>query len=206
MKKIITIAAAALLAGLFLLVILTIYISFTVVKPTTEQINRNLAKFLSRIIYIPEGILPPNQGFDLISYFWEMETLAGEVTGLRFSFTPSYTKDQKTVTAILEMPDQGDASIFTKVLPSVISDRQSLISAQDPQKANLAANEEAGYTGIKLNLKPETNQTIKVVWEFEKQNLDEDTVRLYMKLDKYPQYLLKILHGLPSIVLGLLGG
>lgn len=161
---------------------------------------------MSRIVYIPEGIPPSAQDFQSTSYFWEMETTAGEVTGIRFSFTPSYTKDQNTITAILEMPERGDASIFTKVLPSVISDQQSLISAQDPQKANLATNPQAGYREIKLTTKPQTGQTIKVAWGFEKQNLDESTAKLYMKLDKYPQYLLEILYGIPSIILGLLGG
>lgn len=206
MKKLIFLSLGALLSAFLLLIVLAIYISFTIVKPTTESINRNLAKFLSRIIYIPEGIPPPIFGYDQTSYFWEMETTAGEVTGIRFSFTPSYAKDQNTITAILEMPERGDASIFTKVLPSVISDQQSLISAQDPQKANLANNPQVGYREIKLTAKPETSQTIKIVWEFDKRNLDERTAKLYMKLDKYPQYLLKILYGVPSIILGLLGG
>lgn len=161
---------------------------------------------MARIVYIPEGIPPPVFGYESTDYFWEMETPAGEVTGIRFNYRPSFAKNQRTITAILEMPEGGDASIFTKVLPAVVADGQSLKSAQDPQKANLTANPEVGYHQIKLTTKPETGQTIKIVWEFEKKTLDNQTLRFYQKLDKYPESYLKILHGLPSLILGLLGG
>lgn len=206
MKKILLISLAIFFTALALLVITVIYTSFSIVKPTTEAIAKNLAKFLARIVYIPEGIPPPNIGFDTVSYFWEMETPAGEVTPVRFSFTPSYAKDPNIVNVILEMPEKGDASIFTKVLPAVIADRESLKSAQDPQKANLTGNSQVGYREIKLTTKPETGQTIKIVWEFDKRNLDEETKELYQSLDKYPKPLLKFLHGIPSLIIGLLGG
>lgn len=206
MKKILLIIFATLLTTLATAAIIIIYISFRTVKPATQQINQNLAKFMAKIVYIPEGIPPPIYGFDQTSYFWEMETPIGEVTGIRFSYTPAFAKSQNKITAILEMPELGDASIFTKVLPAVISDSQSLTAAQDPQKANLAGNPQVSYEGIKLTLKPETGQTIKVVWQFDKKTQDQETLGQYLRLGKYPEPLLKILYGVPEIIIELLRG
>lgn len=206
MSKKIIISVSLVFTALVLLAVTAVIYSFTVVKPTTEAINKNLARFMARIIYIPEGIPAPIFGFNSTNYFWEMETPAGEVTGIRFSYTPAFTNGENKITATLEMPEQGDASIFTKVLPAVISDNQSLTSAQDPQKANLAASSQIGYSDIKLTLKPETSQTIKVVWEFDKNNLDRETLGYYTKLKRIPQSLLPVLHELPRIIIGLLGG
>ena len=206
MKRFILISLSGLALIFFLIIFYAIFVSFSTIKPTTEIINQNLAKYFVKIVYIPEGIPPPSSGFESVSYFWEMETPAGEVTGVRFSFTPSYSPDQNSVIAILEMPEKGDASIFTKVLPAVISDNQSLTAAQDPLKANLAASKEVGYEGIKLTLKPETGQTTKVVWQFAKITLDQETLGLYSRLGIYPEPLLQILHELPRFIIGLLGG
>lgn len=206
MKRILLITIVTLFTAAVTAAIIIIYIAFRTVLPTTQQINKNLAKFMARIVYIPEGIPPPIFGFNSTNYFWEMETPAGEVTGIRFSYTPEFTKGENKITATLEMPELGDASIFTKVLPAVISDNQSLSAAQDPQKANLAANNQIGYDGIKLTLKPETNQTIKVVWKFDKNNLYRETLGYYTKLYQIPGPLLPILYQLPPVIIGLLGG
>ncbi|MEK9146678.1 MAG: hypothetical protein AAB639_00600 [Patescibacteria group bacterium] len=206
MKKILLISFVTLFTAILTAAIIIIYVSFSIVLPTTQQINQNLAKFMTRIVYIPEGIPPPIFGYETTSYFWEMETPAGEVTGIRFSYTPAFAKGENKITAVLEMPELGDASIFTKVLPAVISDNRSLTAAQDPLKANLAASREVGYEGIKLTLKPETGQTTKVVWQFAKITLDQETLGLYSRLGIYPEPLLKILHELPRFIIGLLGG
>ena len=153
---------------------------------------------------IPEGIPPPAQGFDETSFFWEMETIEKEVTGVRFRYTPAFSKRQDTLVATLEMPEGGDVSIFDKVLPAIISDSQSLKSALDPQKANLSANIQARYQKIILSVKPETGQTTKISWEFEKNTLTEDLSNLYLKL-KYPEPILRILYSLPHLTFSLLG-
>lgn len=206
MKRIILFSTGAFLTVLIILIIAAVYISFTIVKPTTEAINQNLAKFMARIVYIPEGIPSPIYDFRQTSYFWEMETPAGEVTAIRFSYTTAFGKSQNKIIAVLEMPELGDASIFTKVLPAVISDNQSLTAAQDPQKANLDANATVGYRRISLNLKPQTGQTVKITWEFDKKILGPETVSLYERLSIYPPSLLSILYSMGQFILSLISG
>ncbi|TSC69886.1 MAG: hypothetical protein CEO12_674 [Parcubacteria group bacterium Gr01-1014_46] len=179
--------------------------SFAVVKPTTEAINKNLAKHFGKIVYIPEGIPPPGRDFNDITYFWEMETPAKEVTPIRFKYHTGFSKNQHILQAILELPEGGDPSIFGKVMPAVIADRRSLESARDPQKANLAANSEAGYSALKLTVNATTSQTVKIIWDFEKGSFDEETLKLYRKLHKLPEPLTRILFTLPSFTISLLG-
>lgn len=206
MKKIVIIFVLIVVVLLTSAIAAGIIVSFTVVKPTTESINQKLAELFAKIVRIPEGILPPNIGFDSTSYFWEMETIEKEVTGIKFTYNPAFSKDQTVILAILEMPERGDASIFNKVLPAVVADRQSLNSALDVEKANLSANQDAGYSKINLSVKPETKQTIKITWEYEKSTLGNDLRQDYTKLAKYPKSLLSIFYGLPHLIIGLLGG
>ncbi len=183
-----------------------IYLSFSVVRPTTEQINKKLTSLvLSKIIRIPEGIQRPSYEFERVRYFWEMETNAKEVTAVNFTYTPSYTRDEKEITATLEMPEKGDPSIFTKVLPAVISDDQSLKSAQDPDKANISANEQSGYTKLALEKDPKNNQTTKITWTFEKSKLPQEIMTLYTKIN-YPPKILKFLDSIPSFLINLARG
>lgn len=203
MKKILIIVAALI----FLLIaafIFAIYYSFTTVKPTTEQINQDLASYFSRVVYIPKGIPPPIQGFEETIYFWEMETLEKEVVGVRLKHNTAFEKNQKVITLTLEMEEKGDPSIFNKVMPAVIADQQSLSSAREPEKANLSANEEVGYNGIKLSVIPERKQTTQVIWEFEKSNLPEELKSKFKKLENLPA--LGFLYSLPHFILSLFSG
>ena len=206
MKRLVIISVIFILVFIIASIITAIIISFTVVKPTTEAINQKLAEHFAKIVRIPKGILPPNIGFDLTSYSWEMETIEKEVTGIKFSYNPAFVRNQSVILATLEMPEGGDVSIFNKVLGAVVSDKQSLNSALDIEKANLSANQDAGYSKINLSVKPETKQTIKITWEYDKSKLGNDLSNDYTKLAKYPPSLLGIFYGLPHLIIGLLGG
>lgn len=204
MKKAVIICTALTLVLICAVLIAALIISFKTVKPATDAINRDLEKYFSKIVYIPQGIPRPTQTFNETSYFWEMETPQGEVTAIKLKYNPAFTKDEDTIEVILEMPENGDPSIFDKVLPAVIADKQSLDSAQDPQKANLGTNENAGYNKISLFTKKETNQTTKIVWDFKKEQLEDKLNEEYKKLYLYPTTLLKILYNVPHVVIDLL--
>ena len=206
MKKFAIIFAAIVAIFLISAIAAGIVISFTVVKPTTKAINQKLVEHFAKIVRIPQGILPPNVGFDLTSYSWEMETIEKEVTGVKFSYNPVFVRSQNVILATLEMPEGGDVSIFNKVLPAVVADKQSVDSAINVEKANLSANQDAGYSKINLSVKPETKQTVKITWEYDKSKLGNDLSQDYAKLAKYPPSLLRIFYGLPHLIIGLLGG
>jgi len=205
-KKFAIIFAAIVAIFLISAIAAGIVISFTVVKPTTKAINQKLVEHFAKIVRIPQGILPPNVGFDLTSYSWEMETIEKEVTGVKFSYNPVFVRSQNVILATLEMPEGGDVSIFNKVLPAVVADKQSVDSAINVEKANLSANQDAGYSKINLSVKPETKQTVKITWEYDKSKLGNDLSQDYAKLAKYPPSLLRIFYGLPHLIIGLLGG
>jgi len=183
-----------------------IYTSFVIVKPTTQLINEKLASTVfSKIVRIPQGIPRPSYDFVQTGYSWEMETNAGEVTGIRFSYTPSFTKNDNDIIVTLEMPENSDPSIFTKVLPAVIADAQTLKSATDPLKQNLNGNKNVGFEKIALEKDKKNNQTIKVSWKYSKENLPEEIKKLYGKLN-YPQALLKTFYKIPNFLLSLAKG
>lgn len=188
------------------LLVWAIYLSFSLVRPTTEQINKQLAsQVFSKIIRIPEGIQRPSYEFGQTRYFWEMETNQKEVTGINFTFNPAFTKTEDKIVASLEMPQNGDPSIFTKVLPAVVSDNQSLKSAQDPEKANLSENSQALYSKLELNRDSKNNQTIKIIWTYEKSKLPQEIQDLYQKLN-YPPKILKVLDSIPGFLINLARG
>jgi len=187
-------------------VITVIIISFTIIKPTTEAINKNIAQGLSKLGRIPVGIPSPALTFDETVYLWEMETLDKEVTGVRLIHQTGFAKSQTKITVVLELAENGDPSIFNKVLPAIIADEQSLNSARDPQKANLSENVNVGYTNIDLSLRESTGQTINIKWDFQKENLNPELPSLYSKLNIYPEPLLRFLYAFPSIILGILSG
>jgi len=105
----------------------------------------------------------------------------------------------------LEMPENSDPSIFTKVLPAVIADAQTLKSATDPLKQNLNGNKNVGFEKIALEKDKKNNQTIKVSWKYSKENLPEEIKKLYGKLN-YPQALLKTFYKIPNFLLSLAKG
>lgn len=203
MKKFLIIFILATIFLGFLLVIAAIIASFTIVKPATEQVNQKLVQKFEKVVHIPEGIPPPIRGFEETVYFWEMETPQNEVGAVRFRYTPGFSKNQSNIEAVLEMPQGGDPSIFNKFLPAIIADERSLKSALDPDKADLSPNEEVGYQQIKILLTSQTKQTVTITWVFEKATLGEVSQE-YDKLAKIPAPLLKVLHSLPHLILGLL--
>ncbi len=206
MKKIVIFSLATLFLVAATFISVSLYLSFKIVRPTTHQINKDLAAYLTRVVWIPQGIPRPIDDYKETIYSWEMETLAKEVTGINFKYTTVYSKNDQTLEATLVMPELGDPSIFDKVLPAVISDKQSLDSAIDPQKANLTANPTVGYKSIKLSVTPTSSQTIKIVWEFNKNELPENLKASYHKLENYPEPLLRFLYKLPGLALSLFKG
>lgn len=206
MKKYILITIATAAAFLIILVITAVIISFTSVKPTTDVINQKLAQKFSKIVRIPQGIPPPQLTFERTYYFWEMETLENEVVGVNFIFYPAFPKGRDTIEVILEKPEKGDPSIFNKVLSAVIADEQTLNSARDIKSANLSANYEAGYKSINIYIDPANEKTTKIVWEFGKNEFEEDLIKSYDQLNRYPTFLLKILYGIPIFIISALSG
>ncbi len=204
-KKYIVAIISALLIILFAVVYWAIYTSFTVVKPTAQQINDDLtSKVFSRIVRIPTGIPRPSYDINQTVYLWEMETTAGEITGVQFSYTPSFGKDEEILTAVLEMPANSDPSIFTKVLPAVIANDQSLKAATE-KKANTNGNKEALYQSIALVKDLKNDQTIKITWKYNKNDLPRKIITLYEKLD-YPPPILKTFYQIPNFIINLARG
>lgn len=206
MKKFVLILLVSAILVFIAFLFTATFIAFKVVRPTTIKINKDLEAYLNHVVRIPEGIQRPSIDYSEIKYFWEMETLEKEVTGVNFKYTPAYSKNQSSVEATLEIPPNSDPSIFNKVMPAVISDEQSLKSAQDPPKANLTANPAVGYKSISLSTLSSTGQTTKIVWEFNKNDLPEDLQKSYQKLQKFPEPILGILYGIPHFLASLVQG
>lgn len=205
MKKRLLIALGIVFFLAFVIIIISLVLAFSVVKPTTDTINKKLAQKLTNVIKIPEIVPPQTKNFEETVYFWEMETTEHEVVGVRFIHDTGLVKDKDTIEATLEIPPNGDPSIFNKVLPAIISDNQSLTSAEDPKKANLAANSEVGYSEIKLYVKPQTSQTNRIVWTFDKKSLTADFDKDYQKLTGLPYFVLKNLYLLQKTIFDLMG-
>lgn len=195
----------------FLIVIIVtayaIYVSFSTVKPATEKINQGLETAFSKIVRIPTESIPrPSLDFRQVTYLWEMETLDKEVIEVRFTYTPSYASQDQEITAVLEMTEKGDPSIFDKVLPALVADDQSLNSARDPQKANFDANEKAGYSKLEIAEDSRGDKTIKLSWIYQKEKLNENLKNDYRKIDQLPVSLLRILYAVPGFLVSLVSG
>lgn len=192
MKKsvILILASLAILISVFLF---TVIISFKVVKQTTDKINFALKDNFQTIVRIPAPIPPETKSFDKTIYIWEMETNAGEIIKVRFSHDTAFAKSTDHITATLEMLEGGDPSVFDKVLPAVVSDKQTIISIVDPNKINLNANQIQGYDKIEFT-KSTTEKVTKVVWQYNKEVFVNKNQDLYNKIYSYPQKLLKGLY------------
>lgn len=205
MKKLVLVFLAAIAVLIIVLVISSLIISLAIVKPTTDQISQQLFRQFARVVYIPKGLPPQTLNFYEIIYFWEMETPQGEIVGVRFRHTTGFDKDAQNIEAVLEVPENGDVSIFIKALPAMVADSQSLASALDIKKANFSANEQAGYSKLALSIKPETEQTNRITWTFEKEQLVRDLEGDYRKLYKFPKPLLEFLYVVQKLTLNILG-
>ncbi len=199
MKKFLLIIFVTL--TIFICVLLyTIIISFKVVKQTTDKINFALKDNFQTIVRIPAPIPPETKSFDKTIYIWEMETNAGEIVKVRFIHDTAFSKSTANITATLEMVQGGDPSVFDKVLPAVIADKQTIISIDDPNKINLNANPEQGYDKIEFT-KSETDKVIKVVWQYNKEVFVNKNKDLYNKIYGYRERLLVGLYILQSGIL-----
>lgn len=205
MKKKIIIIASILFVSTIVVSAWAIYTSFSTVKPTTESINKNLLSVFGKIVRIPE-VIPPSLDFSKVSYLWEMETLDKEVIEVRFSYTPAYTSQDQEITAVLEMTEKGDPSIFDKVLPALVADDQSLITARDPQRANFGPNGKAGYSKLEIAKDSRGDKTIKLSWIYQKEKLDENLKKDYRKIEQLPVSLLRILYAVPGFLVSLVSG
>lgn len=204
MKKRLVIALGIVFFLVFV-VIISLVLAFSVIKPTTDTINKKLAQKLAKVIKIPEIVPPESKNFNETTYFWEMETREGEVIGVRFRHDTGFVKGKDQIEAVLEIPPDGDPSIFNKVMPAIISDSQSLTSAQDIEKANFSANQEKGYSSLQLFIKPQTKQTNRIVWTFDKKSLTADFDKDYQKLTGLPYFVLKNLYLLQKTIFDLMG-
>lgn len=204
MKKTLVVISASLATILLLILAVALIISFKVVKTASDSVNTKLLSHFSKLIRIPETIARQNRTFDETVMHWEMETLEREVVGVNLRYNPGFSKNQDKIEVFLEVEENGDVSLFNKVLPALVIDKQSLTSALDPQKADLSANPEVGYSSIKLSIKPQTSQTARIMWEFDKSKLSEISEQ-YAKLAKYPEPLIKVLLILPKLTFRVLG-
>jgi hypothetical protein len=207
MKKTLLLSLATLVLFLLLVVITAEIISFKVIKKTTDQINKDLNKQFQQLVLIPEVIPPSYRGFYQTTYNWEMETPQNEVIKVVFTHDTGFPRSQNKITATLSMEPGADASLFNKVLPAVIADKQALLSAQDYEHANLSANDQIGY--VKLTLEPvkgDNTKVTKITWEFEKGKLTKNEEDLYGKFKTYPEPLLKMLYSLQQFTMGIFSG
>lgn len=205
MGKKLTIILIVIITLLIATAIAALITSFSIVKKTTDAINLDLKGEFVKVVKVPEIVGPQTKSFEQVTYFWEMETTEHEVVGVRFIHDTGLIKDKDTIEATLEIPPDGDASIFKKVLPAIIQDTQSSTAADDPEKANLTANPQAGYSAIKLFVKPQTNQTNRIVWVFDKKSIKEKYRGNYQKLDNLPYYILKSLYLIQKTVIDVSG-
>lgn len=188
------------MATLIFAFLFAVIISFKVVKQTTDKINLALKDNFQTIVRIPAPIPPETKGFYQTIYIWEMETNALEVVKVRFTHDTAFSKATGQITATLEMEQGGDPSVFDKVLPAIIADRQTIISITDPNKINLNANREQGYDKIEFT-KSNTDKVIKIVWQYNKDVFVSKNQNLYKKIYSYPQ---KIFEGLYILQRGIL--
>lgn len=206
MKKFLLIFTAIFFVLVIIVFFAALIISFKFVKQTTDLVNEDLkSKFTQTIVRIPEEARPTHRDFTTTIYNWEMETNQNEVTTVIFKHDTGFSKEQNKIVATLQMDQVGDPSLFNKVLPAVIADKQSLVSAQNVQNAKLDANPEALYTKINLySYEGRSEQVSKITWDFDRDAIGKDSKNLYILLQKYPPWLVKTLYALQSATLQIL--
>lgn len=207
MKKKLLIAFGIILIVVIVTIAWAISTAFTTVKPTTEKINVGLETAFSKVVRIPKvSISRPSLDFSQTTYLWEMETLEKEVIEVRFSYTPAYTSEDKEITAVLEMTEKGDPSIFDKVLPALVADEQSLNTARDPQKVNFGASEKALYSKLAIVKDSRGDKTIKISWIYNKNQISENFKEEYQRIEIYPKPILETLYSIPGFLVSLVKG
>ena len=200
MKKVLIVTATVFLALGIITFIVAVVISFKVVKQTTDKINFAVKDQIQPLVRIPSVIPPETKSFDKTIYIWEMETKEGEIIKVKLTHDTAFSQKVDKVNMVLEM-DGGDPSVFNKVLPAVIADKQTIISIVDPKRMNTESNPDAHYNKIDFTTKPETGQVTKVIWEFNKEFLTSRNEDLYNKIYSHPEPILKGLYKLQRIIL-----
>ena len=204
MKKKILITLGAITLICLVIFVYAIFISFKVVKQSTDKINFGLKDQLQKIVRIPAPIPPESKSFDATIYTWEMETKEGEITKVKFIHETAFDKNSQNISATLEMVEGQDPSLFNKVLPAIISDRQAIVSITDPNHINLGKNEQIGYEKIELyQIEGRPGQVSKIVWHLDKSKIISANQQLYENLYKYPPTLLKTLYSLQKSIITL---
>ena len=201
------VAIGAFVVIFLVLITATIVFAFVKTKPTTEKINRQLTETFQKVVRIPTDIVIAKYTFDETLYIWEMTTPQNEAVPVSFTYNPDFLKTQGKTQATLEMVSGGDPSVFDKVLAAVIVDGKTLKAVQDSENADFSPNPQIGYTSYQLFLDPHTGKVVKIVWEFEKQNLiDDKTENLYTQLNSLPPKAVRALYEVPQVILGVLQG
>ncbi len=204
MKKKVLISLGTIFLIFLIIFIYTVVISFKVVKQSTDKINFSLKDQLQKIIRIPGPIPPDSKSFDTTAYTWEMETNEGEITKVKFVHDTAFNKNSQNFIATLEIGEGQDPSLFNKVLPAVIADKQAVISITDSKRINLDKNEQIGYEKIELyQIEGRPGQISKIIWHLDKDKIIAANQQYYTNIYKYPSSLLKTLYSLQKFIITL---
>lgn len=171
--------------------------SFKVVKQNTDKINLVYKQNFQKIVKIPDEFPPSLINFKITKYTWVMITPEQEKSTLIFTHETAFDGNSDTIYASLEMSPEGDLSLFRKVLPAVLADSQSLETLDNLEDPNLGSNQELGYRKIELVFALEnSSQFSKIIWEFDKNTVNQNTEEMFEKLNQYPPSVIKILYSL----------
>lgn len=205
MKKFLLIFAGVTLILSIAIFFIALIISFKFVKQTTDLINADLKNQLKRVVRIPDEVQPTHRSFQTTIYSWEMETNQNEITTVIFKHDTGFLRNQNKIVSSLEMDQVGDPSLFNKILPAIIADKQALISLADLKKADLGPNKDLGYNKTEIFMVNANSQQVsKITWEFDKETISVNSLENYQKLSKYPEGTIKALYWLQRSVLILL--
>ncbi len=204
MRKKLFIILSVIILVILAIFIYTVVISFKVVKQSTDKINFGLKDQLQKIVRIPGPIPPESKSFDTTVYTWEMETNEGEITKVKFVHDTAFNKNSQNFIATLEIGEGQDPSLFNKVLPAVIADKQAVISITDSKRVNLDKNEQIGYEKIELyQIEGRSGQISKIIWHLDKDKIIAANQQLYTNIYKYPPIILKTLYSLQKFIITL---
>lgn len=204
MKKAFLIFTLLFIFIVILLISTSIYLSYKFIRPQIKAVNLSLEDEFIKVVNIPRDSARLNLNFGNVYYFWEMETPQNEVVGIYFRYDPDYLANSGEIVSKLEMAEGQDASIFSKVLPALIVDPESLTYAQDATKeiANITLNKSFKDVTVERN---KNNQAIAIYWTYDRNKITRD-LKAYSILNSYPKPTLKILYEIPNIIVGLFAG
>ncbi|MCR4324513.1 MAG: hypothetical protein NUV69_02405 [Candidatus Curtissbacteria bacterium] len=202
-KKALIIIALITIAGA-VAVLSSLVLSLFVIKPTTDQISQKLREQFQTIIIIPEEIPPPAKSFNETAYYWQMITPEGEIAGVIAKYENGFKKSDNSLKITLEKEENGDPSIFHKLLPHLIVDEKSKKAAEDPEKVQVKPEPQDTYKSVSVFVTPDSKKTARIVWEVDRPQTEELN-NLYSRLNKYPEGFVKILFNLQKTTLDLAG-